>query len=102
MVVSNGIGSRFGVFTTALLTITDAMKALTIPASRPGKRVDMSAAVAALRSRISDRTIIPASVAATAVCFVSLILDAEITMYISGLAALLGIRISETAKGGEL
>ena len=108
--VSNGIGSRFGVFTTASLTNHDAMKALTIPASRLQMREIMrsainlgSATVSNLRKRIDVRASLTVATAATVAFFACLGLMHVPGIVISGLSALMAVAIASLdEKGGDI
>ncbi len=104
-IVSNGIGSRFGVFTTALLTIPNAMKALSIPASRQSMRERMrsiSATVSNLRSRIGAPLCLTAASLFTLGFIAALALACAPAIIITAMAAAAALAITPTAKeGGE-
>ena len=106
-VLSNGIGSRFGVFTTALLKTHDAMKALTIPASRVSISGCMrsaatlcSASVSNLRGRVGARTFLTMATAATASLFFCLGLQSFPGVLVSGLTALSAAALAPVSRKG--
>lgn len=93
-------------FTTALLTIPDAMKALTIPASRPSMRERMrsfSATVSNLRTRISHRRCVSFGTISTVAMFLFMGAMYVPGIIVSGLAALSAVAIAPASEkeGGE-
>lgn len=80
------------------------MKALSIPASRSGKSVNLPAIIAAVRNTLTARALNRFALFCAIVVYISLIFDADTVMYTSGIVGILAMWASDflrEKKGGD-